>query len=70
MSSQAAFVDECYSLAIDLIGQGGRLAMEGYHLKETSVKTKLGEWDVATYYDEAIEKLLIEGIKSKFPDHL
>lgn len=36
---------------IDLIKRAGVLAMEGYDLKEQSVLSKQGEWDLVSYYD-------------------
>lgn len=62
-------IDESYSLMIDLIKRAGVLSLEGYITNNKRVATKLGEWDVVTYYDEAIEKLIIDEVSSKFPNH-
>lgn len=62
-------LDEYYALMIDLIKRSGTLAMEGYNLKEQTISSKHGDWDLVTYYDGAIEKLIIDEIKLKYPSH-
>lgn len=63
-------IDQSYELMLSLIRRAGVMAMEGFHSNELNVKYKNGdESDVSTRYDEEIERMLMDEIKLKFPNH-
>lgn len=62
-------LDECYSLMIELIKRAGTLAIEGYNSNVLIVSTKQTEHDLVTNYDRAIERIFIDEITLKFPNH-
>jgi myo-inositol-1(or 4)-monophosphatase len=61
-------ITNCYNHAKSLILKCGEVLKEGY--KDCGkVMSKSTEWDLVTVYDQKIEKILIDGILEKFPDH-
>ncbi|XP_072763921.1 inositol monophosphatase 1 [Anoplolepis gracilipes] len=61
-------IDECYIEVLRLVKQAGSIINEKiYQPKE--VVTKSSEIDLVTEWDQKVEKLLINGISSKYPDH-
>lgn len=69
MTLDSAELDTAYELLIRLIKNAGDLAMEGYHSTAKHVETKQGPYDLVTYYDKAVEKLLNDGIHEQYPSH-
>lgn len=64
-------IDEYFEFAKDLIKNAGKLVEEGY-LKsndDKGISEKGAKWDMVTEYDKKTEELLIEAIKSKYPEH-
>lgn len=61
-------LDECYDFVLELVLRCGEVLKEGF--KNTGiVKTKGAAHDLVTFWDGEIEKILIHGIKQKYPDH-
>lgn len=61
-------VDDCFEFVHKLVLTCGDLLREGF--KNTgSVKTKSAAHDLVTFWDSEIEKVLIVGIKEKYPSH-
>lgn len=61
-------VNECFDFVHELVLKCGGLLRQGF--KETGkVRTKTAAHDLVTYWDGEIEKVLIDGIKNKYPDH-
>ncbi len=69
MSSDEQLLNDCYILALDLVRRAGELVKEGFEQLTKTVDTKAGSWDLVTEYDAKVEKLLINGIAEKYPDH-
>lgn len=65
----ASELDSVYDLLLKIIKNAGDLAMEGFNVSTKNVDTKQGSWDLVTYYDKAVEDLLIEGIRKQYPNH-
>lgn len=61
--------DDCYTLALKLVREAGLLVKEGFEQLSKTVNTKSGSWDLVTEYDANVERLLIDGITGKYPDH-
>ncbi|XP_066957647.1 inositol monophosphatase 1 isoform X2 [Macrobrachium rosenbergii] len=61
-------VQECYKVAMDLVKTAGKLVREAIN-KKKNVEIKSCAIDLVTESDKAVEKLLISGLSSSFPDH-
>lgn len=61
--------NECYLLILRLLEEAGKLIVSGFAEVNKRVDTKSGSWDLVTEYDKNVEKLLINGILSNFPEH-
>ncbi|CAD6194762.1 unnamed protein product [Caenorhabditis auriculariae] len=55
--------------ALNLVKQAGTLVRMAFEAKECAVNTKASDTDLVTETDQAVEKLLIEGLSTSFPDH-
>ncbi|CAB3407037.1 unnamed protein product [Caenorhabditis bovis] len=55
--------------AIKLVQTAGTLVRTAFDSKESKVDTKSSNTDLVTETDQAVEKLLIEGLQNAFPDH-
>ncbi|EYC12847.1 hypothetical protein Y032_0045g1120 [Ancylostoma ceylanicum] len=55
--------------ALELVKAGGRLVRDAFDQPVCVVKTKASDTDLVTETDQAVEKLLIEGLSAAFPDH-
>ncbi|XP_011861805.1 PREDICTED: inositol monophosphatase 1-like [Vollenhovia emeryi] len=61
-------VDGCYIEILRLVKQAGSIIREKiYQCKD--VLTKSCDVDLVTKWDQEVEKLLIDGISSRYPDH-
>jgi myo-inositol-1(or 4)-monophosphatase len=61
-------LDECFEFVNSLVVQCGETLKEGF--KNTGVVTTKGAaHDLVTFWDNEIEKILIAGIKQKYPEH-
>ncbi|XP_067001859.2 inositol monophosphatase 1 [Anabrus simplex] len=58
----------CYMAIVQLTKEAGKLVRERIWNKKT-VQTKSCEVDLVTETDQQVERLLIEGLSSSFPDH-
>lgn len=61
-------IDECYIEILRLVKQAGSIVNEKIH-QHKDVLTKSCDVDLVTEWDQKVEKLLINGISSKYPDH-
>lgn len=61
-------LDECFDFVKNLVLRCGDVLREGYK-NIGEVKTKTAAHDLVTFWDGEIEKILIDGIKEKYPDH-
>ncbi|XP_014237002.1 inositol monophosphatase 1-like [Trichogramma pretiosum] len=61
-------LDQYYDLVIELVKQGGQLIRENINRQKT-ILTKSSEVDLVTETDQMVEKLFMNGISAKFPDH-
>ncbi|KHJ98749.1 inositol monophosphatase family protein [Oesophagostomum dentatum] len=55
--------------ALELVKSAGRLVRDAFDQPVCVVKTKATATDLVTETDQAVEKMLIEGLKHAFPDH-
>ncbi|PIO64652.1 hypothetical protein TELCIR_13711, partial [Teladorsagia circumcincta] len=55
--------------ALRLVKDAGRLVRDAFDQTNCVVKTKASDVDLVTETDQAVEKLLIEGLSKAFPDH-
>ncbi|XP_012257040.2 inositol monophosphatase 1 [Athalia rosae] len=60
--------NECYELVIGLVKEAGVLIKDRIFTQK-DVEQKSCDIDLVTLTDQEVEKLLIDGISSKFPDH-
>ncbi|XP_076758967.1 inositol monophosphatase 1 [Xylocopa sonorina] len=63
-----ANTNECYIAALHLVKEAGSIIREGIN-QPKDLMTKSSDIDFVTEWDQKVEKLLFEGISSKFPDH-
>ncbi|KAJ8668713.1 hypothetical protein QAD02_010376 [Eretmocerus hayati] len=61
-------IDQYYELVLALVKQGGQLIRENIS-KQKTIVTKSSEVDLVTETDQMVERLLIDGISAKYPDH-
>lgn len=61
-------IDECYIEILRLVKQAGSIIREKIY-QPKDVLTKSCDVDLVTEWDEKVEKLVIDGILSKYPDH-
>lgn len=61
-------VDGCYIFINELAIEAGKVVKEGFS-KTKNVDYKTSNFDLVTEYDRRCEELLIQGIKSKYPNH-
>jgi len=61
-------VDECYVEILRLVKQAGSIVREKIH-QHKHVLTKSCDVDLVTEWDQEVERLLIDGISSRYPDH-
>uniref|UniRef100_U5ETD7 Inositol-1-monophosphatase n=1 Tax=Corethrella appendiculata TaxID=1370023 RepID=U5ETD7_9DIPT len=63
-------LEECFQLALKLAKEAGEIILEGMsnRKKQFSLKDNVFH-DLVTEYDTKVEKLLMDGIREKFPDH-
>lgn len=61
-------VDECFEFVHKLVIKCGEILREGFE-NIGEVKTKSGAHEIVTFWDNEIEKVLIVGIKEKYPEH-
>lgn len=66
---ETVLIDNCYEIMLKVLKSSGELAMEGFTNSNKSINSKLGSWDMVTYYDKAIENLFINEIHSRYPNH-
>ena len=59
---------ECEKIAIELAKRAGLMMMETSG-RNTNIETKLSPVDLVTETDKAVEKLVFDELKKKFPDH-
>lgn len=59
---------ECFDTAIELVKTAGVLVRDAIKKKKT-IEIKSSAVDLVTESDKAVEKLLISGLMSTFPDH-
>lgn len=63
-------INGCYNLLVNLIKQTDALLLEGFNRSDKTVAAKDGSnWNLVTYYDQAIEDLLIKKIQEVYPTH-
>ncbi|XP_070510917.1 inositol monophosphatase 2 isoform X2 [Cardiocondyla obscurior] len=60
-------IAKCFEFAKELTLQAGKLLE--CHFKNEKIVYGKGKWDYVTNYDHKIEKLFIDGISNRFPDH-
>lgn len=61
-------LDDCYEFVHKLVVECGKVLKEGF--KNTGVVTTKGAaHELVTFWDGEIEKILINGIKEKYPEH-
>jgi len=61
--------DEYFNLALKLATQAGEVVKRGFYRRDKTVHTKTGPADSVTEYDQESEKLIIEGVKARYPTH-
>lgn len=62
-------IEECYKLAKTLVLQCGDVVVNG--MKNIGrISTKSDFFDLVTEYDGRVERILIDGIKERYPTHL
>ncbi|KMQ96370.1 inositol monophosphatase 1-like protein [Lasius niger] len=61
-------IDKCYIEILQLVKQAGSIVNEKIY-QYKNVLTKSCDVDLVTEWDQMIEKLLIDGISSRYPDH-
>jgi len=57
-----------YEFALKVVKQGGQIIKEAFH-REKRVTEKSSPTDLVTETDQEVERVLIQGISEKFPDH-
>lgn len=62
-------LDKCYIEILQLVKQAGSIVNEKIHQHDKNIVTKSSDIDLVTEWDQKVEKLLINGISSKYPDH-
>uniref|UniRef100_A0A1I7ULX9 Inositol-1-monophosphatase n=1 Tax=Caenorhabditis tropicalis TaxID=1561998 RepID=A0A1I7ULX9_9PELO len=62
---EQVFVD----YAIELVKKAGTLVRTAFESAESKVETKLSNTDLVTETDQAVEKLLIQGLSERFKGH-
>ncbi len=65
MDNFNAILDE----AIKMARRAGDVQLQFFRSKELEISTKLNDFDVVTAADKASEKIIVDCIKEKFPDH-
>lgn len=61
-------LDECFEFVHLLVLKCGDVFREGF--KDCGYVTNKGAYhDLVTFYDGEIEKILVDGIKTKYPSH-
>ncbi|XP_078042878.1 inositol monophosphatase 1 [Augochlora pura] len=61
-------IDECYMTVLRLVKEAGSIVREKINQPKDAM-IKSCEVDLVTEWDQKVEKLLVENISSKFPDH-
>lgn len=61
-------IDDCFSFINELAVDAGKVVKEGF-LQTKFVDYKTSKFDLVTEYDRRCEELLIERIKSEYPEH-
>lgn len=59
------FVD----VALEIVKSAGRLVRDAFDQPASVVQTKASNTDLVTETDQAVEKMLIEGLRKAFPEH-
>ena len=55
--------------AINMARQAGEVQLQFFRSKELEIATKQNDFDVVTAADKASEKIIVDCINSKYPDH-
>ena len=55
--------------AISMARRAGEVQLKFFRSKELEINTKLNDFDVVTAADKASEKIIVECIRDKYPDH-
>lgn len=61
-------LDDCYTYVHQLMLKCGEILVQGFE-NTGEVTSKGAAHDLVTFWDGEIERTLINGIKSKYPDH-
>ncbi|XP_001599426.1 inositol monophosphatase 1 [Nasonia vitripennis] len=61
-------LDQFYEVVLELVKQGGSLIRENIS-RQKNIQVKSCDVDLVTETDQMVEKLLMDGISAKFPDH-
>ncbi|XP_058808188.1 inositol monophosphatase 1-like [Phymastichus coffea] len=61
-------LDQYYEVVLELVKRGGKLIRENITRQKT-ISVKSCDVDLVTETDQMVEKLLMDGISAKFPDH-
>lgn len=61
-------LDQYYEVVLELVKEGGDLIKKNIS-KQKTISIKSCDVDLVTETDQMVEKLLIDGISAKFPDH-
>ncbi|VDK43797.1 unnamed protein product [Anisakis simplex] len=61
--------DKFLNTALALVKKAGTVVRSAFEQPSCDVHTKSSNTDLVTETDQAVEKLLIDGLKSAFPDH-
>ncbi|VDM46316.1 unnamed protein product [Toxocara canis] len=61
--------DRFVNTALAIVKEAGAVVRAAFEQPSCDVHTKASNTDLVTETDQAVEKLLIQGLKSAFPDH-
>ncbi|XP_015513724.1 inositol monophosphatase 2-like isoform X1 [Neodiprion lecontei] len=62
-------LDVYYEFVMGLTREAAKVITNSIKLRKT-VDTKRGDWDLVTQYDREIEEIIIDRLKSQYPDHM
>ncbi len=62
-------VAEIFEFAVALVRKGGEVIREAIVKRDKAIDVKSSPVDLVTETDKAVEKLLFDGLRAKYPDH-
>jgi len=62
-------VQKFYDVALLLVEEAGKVVRQAIEDRDKKISEKSSPVDLVTETDKAVEKLIVQGLKSNFPDH-